>query len=50
MVCQEAGAFVADAQGRDLVTLEYTDRRTPVAAGNAALLDEAVEARRTLEH
>jgi fructose-1,6-bisphosphatase/inositol monophosphatase family enzyme len=50
LLCQEAGAVVVDAQGRDLVTLEYTDRRTPVAAGNATLLDEAVEARRTLEH
>jgi fructose-1,6-bisphosphatase/inositol monophosphatase family enzyme len=50
LVCQEAGAFVADAQGRDLVTLEYTDRRTPIAAGTAALLDEAVRARHTLEH
>lgn len=50
LVCTEAGAFVADAQGRDLVTLEYTDRRTPVAAGTAALLDEALAARRALGH
>ena len=45
LVCREAGAFVADAQGRELVTLEYTDRRTPVAAGTAALLDEVIAAR-----
>lgn len=48
LVCREAGAFVADAEGRDLVTLEHTDRRTPVAAATQPLLDEAVAARRTL--
>ena len=48
LVCQEAGAFVVDAQQRDLVTLEYTDRRTPIAAGTSALLEEALAARHTL--
>jgi fructose-1,6-bisphosphatase/inositol monophosphatase family enzyme len=48
LVCREAGAFVVDAEDRDLVTLEYTDRRTPVAAGTSALLAEAVSARRTI--
>jgi len=50
LVCREAGAFVVDAEDRDLVTLEYTDRRTPIAAGTQSLLDEAVAARRTLGH
>ena len=50
LVCREAGAVVVDAEDRDLVTLEYTDRRTPVAAGTQALLDDAVAARRTLGH
>lgn len=50
LVCQEAGALVVDAEDRDLVTLEYTDRRTPVAAGTRGLLDDAVAARRTLGH
>ena len=49
LVCREAGAFVADAHGRDLITLEHTDRRTPVAAGTAALLDEVLAARRALD-
>jgi len=49
LVCREAGAFVADAHGRELIALEHTDRRTPVAAGTAALLDEVVAARRTLD-
>jgi fructose-1,6-bisphosphatase/inositol monophosphatase family enzyme len=49
LVCREAGALVVDADGRDLVTLEYTDRRTPVAAGTQSLLDEAVAARHSLE-
>ena len=48
LVCREAGAFVVDVHDRDLVTLEYTERRTPVAAGTEALLTEAVAARRTL--
>ena len=48
LVCREAGALVVDAQDRDLVTLEYTDRRTPVAAGTQSLLDEALAARRTI--
>ena len=49
LVCSEAGAVVADAHGRDLVTLEYTERRTPVAAGTQALLDELLVARHTLD-
>jgi fructose-1,6-bisphosphatase/inositol monophosphatase family enzyme len=50
LVCREAGAHVADAEGRDLVALEHTDRRTPVAAGTKSLLDEAIAARQTLSH
>jgi fructose-1,6-bisphosphatase/inositol monophosphatase family enzyme len=49
LVCREAGAFIADAHGRELITLEHTDRRTPIAAGTAALLDEVLAARRTLD-
>ena len=49
LVCQEAGACIADAQQRDLVTLEHTERRTPVAAGTRALLDDALTARHTLD-
>lgn len=47
LVCQEAGALVVDAEGRDLVVLEHDARRTPVAGATAALLSEAVEARRS---
>jgi len=47
LVCKEAGGTVVDALGRDLVVRRHSDRRTPVAAGTAALLDELVEARRT---
>jgi myo-inositol-1(or 4)-monophosphatase len=46
LVCQEAGAAVADAGGRELVTLGWTDRRVPVAAATPELLAEALEARR----
>ena len=46
LVCQEAGASVAEAGGRGLVTMGWTDRRVPVAAATPQLLAEAVEARR----
>ena len=45
LVCLEAGAHIVDAEGRDLVTLEHADRRTPVAAATESLLAEAVDAR-----
>lgn len=48
LVCQEAGAVVVDADGRDLVVLDHDARRTPVAAATPALLDELVAARATL--
>jgi hypothetical protein len=40
-----AGAGGADACGRDLHTLGHRTRRTPVAAGSAALLDELLALR-----
>ena len=45
LVCQEAGAAVADARGRELVLRGPTDRRIPVAAATTELLAEAVAAR-----
>ncbi|HVF14452.1 MAG TPA: inositol monophosphatase family protein [Acidimicrobiales bacterium] len=45
LVCREAGGLVADAGGRELVTLGLTERRTPVAAATEKLLDQALEAR-----
>ena len=48
LVCQEAGALVVDAEGRDLVVRGFTDRRVPVAAGTSELLAQAVEARASL--
>ena len=46
LVCTEAGAAVADAEGRELVVLDHAARRTPVAAATPALLEEALSARR----
>jgi hypothetical protein len=40
---------VSDAQGRELVTLGYEERRTPVAAATAILHEEALAARRSLD-
>ena len=45
LVCQEAGASVTEAAGRELVTMGWRDRRVPVAAATPELLAEAVEAR-----
>ena len=45
LVCQEAGARVTEAAGRELVTLGWTDRRVPVAAATPELLAEVLAAR-----
>jgi fructose-1,6-bisphosphatase/inositol monophosphatase family enzyme len=49
LICQEAGAVVVDAHGRDLVVREHGARRTPVAAGTPALLDDLLAARAGLD-
>lgn len=41
-ILREAGGVAVDALGRDLVTLEHTQRRRPVAAASHALLDELI--------
>jgi fructose-1,6-bisphosphatase/inositol monophosphatase family enzyme len=46
LICQEAGAVVADADGRDLGPLDHAARRAPVAAATPELLDQLVAARR----
>jgi myo-inositol-1(or 4)-monophosphatase len=46
LVCQEGGAPVADAFGRDLVVLTHEARRTPVAGATPELLGAALAARR----
>jgi fructose-1,6-bisphosphatase/inositol monophosphatase family enzyme len=46
LVCREAGVPVVDAFDRELVTVEHTARRTPLAAATPALLDQLVVARR----
>ena len=45
LICQEAGAVVADAEGRDLVVRDHAARRTPVAAATPALLAALLAAR-----
>jgi myo-inositol-1(or 4)-monophosphatase len=47
LVCHEAGAFVADAHGRPMVTTSHTERRTPVAAATPELLEQLTAARAT---
>lgn len=46
LVCQEAGAAVADLHGRDLVALTPDGRRTVMAANSPGLLEQVVAARR----
>lgn len=48
LVCQEAGTVVVDAHGRDLVTLEHAERRTPVAGATQQLVDEMLSARQSV--
>jgi len=45
LVCTEAGAHVAEANGLELVARGIDDRRTPVAAATESLLAEVVAAR-----
>jgi len=40
LVCLEAGAAMADGDGRELVVRSYAERRTPLAAATSGLLDE----------
>lgn len=49
LVCQESGAVVVDAHGRDLIARGWADRRTPVAAGTPELLAELLAARSTFD-
>lgn len=48
LVCEEAGAHIADGLGRDLVVRGHGDRRAPVAAGTPELLEALLVARRGL--
>ncbi|MBW3556900.1 MAG: hypothetical protein KY454_08180 [Actinobacteria bacterium] len=45
LICQEAGAVVADAWDRELVIVGHTDRRTPYGAATQALLEQLLAAR-----
>jgi fructose-1,6-bisphosphatase/inositol monophosphatase family enzyme len=45
LICQEAGASIVDALGRDLVVLDHAARRTPVAAATPELLDSLASRR-----
>ncbi len=49
LICQEAGVPVVDAFDRELVMLGHADRRTPIAGATPHLLQELVDARRSLQ-
>ncbi|MEX0769021.1 MAG: inositol monophosphatase family protein [Microthrixaceae bacterium] len=48
LVLQEVGAYIADAQGRELVVLDPSARRTPVAAGSRELFETLLNNRQIL--
>ncbi|MFZ6005386.1 MAG: inositol monophosphatase family protein [Actinomycetota bacterium] len=51
LICEEAGAHVADAWDRPLVTVDHRARRTPIAAATPDLLATLLgERRRFVEH
>jgi fructose-1,6-bisphosphatase/inositol monophosphatase family enzyme len=46
LILREAGGFVEDLHGRDLIVLDREARRTPVAAATRPLLEHLLAARR----
>ncbi|MEI2697635.1 MAG: inositol monophosphatase family protein [Microthrixaceae bacterium] len=49
LVLGEAGGWIADAHGRDLLELQHTTRRTPVAAATPELFEELLAARSRMQ-
>lgn len=49
LVCTEAGAYVADASGRELVALDHSARLTPIAGATPQLLEEVLAARASFD-
>jgi len=45
LLCREAGAFVEDLHGRELIELDASMRRTPIAAATPELLAQLLAAR-----
>lgn len=46
LVCQEAGAAVGEADGRDLVVRDHASRRAPIAASTGELLEALLSFRK----
>ncbi len=46
LICTEAGAVVGEVEGRDLIHLDHTARRSPMVAASADLLEVLAEHRR----
>ncbi len=47
LILREAGGVAAEVHGHDLLTLDHTQRRTPVVAATQQLLDQVVAHRRS---
>lgn len=48
LVCSEAGAVVADAERRDLLVMDHSARRSPVAGATAELVRALLDARQSV--
>ena len=48
LICREAGVVVADLHGRELVVMDHTARRTPIAGATAQLFDQLLAARQQI--
>ncbi len=45
LICAESGAVVGDVYGRDLITLDHTERRAPIVAATSSLYEAMLEQR-----
>lgn len=50
LICREAGAYIADVEGRDLLVVDPDERRSPVVASSQQLLDKLLESARKFRH
>ena len=49
LICREAGAHMADAKGRELLSRHHEDRRVPLAAATRPLLEAVTAARASFD-
>lgn len=50
LICREAGAFVGEVDGKDLMVIDPNERRSPVVASSQELLESLIETARSYRH